>query len=115
PPPPAPMAAPYGAPPPNYPPPSYPGGYYPPPDPMAGYGPALPGMNTMAIVALVSSLVGVFCCIGSVVAIVVGTIAINQIKQTREDGYGLAVAGIVIAVATLLIYLVVGIFSIPSH
>src|SRR5450755_1224174 len=50
-------------------PPSYPGGYYPAPDYMGAYGPSQPGMNTMAIVSLVSSLVGVFCCIGSIVSI----------------------------------------------
>ncbi|EUA12819.1 hypothetical protein I546_2141 [Mycobacterium kansasii 732] len=114
---PAPMASPYGGA--AYPPPSYPGGNFPPPDYTGGYysppGPAVPGTNTMAIVSLVSSFVGVFCCIGSIVSIVMGTIALNQIKQTREDGYGLAVAGIVISVATLLVYLIVAIFSIPSH
>ncbi|KAA1250558.1 DUF4190 domain-containing protein [Mycobacterium simiae] len=115
---PPPMASPssaYGASSSGYPPPSYPGGYYPPPDYMGGYGPALPGTNTMAIVSLVSSFAGVFCCIGSIVSVVVGTIALNQIKRTREDGFGLAVAGIVIGVATLLMWMIVGIFSIPSH
>ncbi|COZ62877.1 Conserved membrane protein of uncharacterised function [Mycobacterium tuberculosis] len=42
-----------------------------------------------------------------------GAIAINQIKQTREEGYGLAVAGIVIGIATLLVYMIAGIFAIP--
>ncbi|CAM4445587.1 hypothetical protein MB901379_03669 [Mycobacterium basiliense] len=112
---PPPMAPPYGGPPGGYPPPSYPAGYYPAPDYLGGYGPAQPGTNSLAIVSLVSSLVGVLCCIGSVVAIVTGTIALNQIKQTRQDGYGLAVAGIVIGIAVLLIGLIVGIFSIPSR
>ncbi|COX18858.1 Conserved membrane protein of uncharacterised function [Mycobacterium tuberculosis] len=53
------------------------------------------------------------CCIGSIVGIVFGAIAINQIKQTREEGYGLAVAGIVIGIATLLVYMIAGIFAIP--
>jgi uncharacterized membrane protein YidH (DUF202 family) len=82
---------------------------------MGGYGAAQAGMNTMAIASLVSSLVGVFCCIGSIVAIVLGGISLNQIKQTREEGYGLAVAGIVIGVATVLVYLIIGIFSLPSR
>ncbi|BBX72530.1 DUF4190 domain-containing protein [Mycobacterium shinjukuense] len=93
----------------------YPSGYYPPPDFLSGYRPANPGMNTLAVVSLVSACIGVFCCIGSIVAIVLGTIALNQVKQTREEGYGLAVAGIVIGVATLLVYLVVGIFAVPSR
>jgi drug/metabolite transporter (DMT)-like permease len=109
------MPPPYGASSAGYPSPSYPGGYYPAPDYMGGYGPSQPGMNTMAIVSLVSSIVGVFCCIGSIVSIVLGTTALNQIKRTREEGYGLAVAGIVIGVATLVVYLIVGIFIIPSR
>jgi hypothetical protein len=106
-----PMPAPYGAPPGGYGPPSYPGGYYPGPDYLGGYGAIQPGMNTMAMTSLISSLVGVACCIGSIVAIVLGTMALNEIKRTREDGYGLAVAGIVIGIATLVVYLILVIFS----
>ncbi|BBX95564.1 DUF4190 domain-containing protein [Mycobacterium lacus] len=114
-----PMPQAYGAPPGGFgAPPSYPGShsgaYYPPPD-YLGYGTAQPGMNTMAIVSLISAFVGVFCCIGSLVAIVLGVMAINEIKRTREEGYGLAVAGIVIGVATLLVYSIIGIFSIHLH
>jgi hypothetical protein len=106
----------YGGPP--GPPPPYPGGYYPAPDYPGGYGQqeALKaGMNGMAIAALVSSFVGVFCCIGAVVAMVLGAIALDQIKRTRQDGYALAVAGIAIGVATLIVYLIVAIFAVHSH
>jgi hypothetical protein len=106
-----PMPAPYGVPPGGYGPPSYPGGFYPGPDYLGGYGAIHRGMNTMAIVSLISSLVGIACCIGSIVGIVLGTMALNEIKRTREDGYGLAVAGIVIGIATLVVYLVLVIFS----
>ncbi|MCE3299430.1 DUF4190 domain-containing protein [Mycobacterium tuberculosis] len=99
-----PMPPPYGG---------SPGGYYPEPGYLDGYGPSQPGMNTMALVSLISALVGVLCCIGSIVGIAFGAIAINQIKQTREEGYGLAVAGIVIGIATLLVYMIAGIFAIP--
>ncbi|WP_081287722.1 DUF4190 domain-containing protein [Mycobacterium asiaticum] len=99
---------------PPYPPPmppqygGYPGGYYPgwghaP----GGYGAPRTGMNTMAIVSLIAGVLGIFCCVGSIVGIVCGTVGLNQIKQTREDGHGLAVSGIVISVATLLFYFVV--------
>ncbi|OBK16152.1 hypothetical protein A5636_04120 [Mycobacterium asiaticum] len=86
----------------------YPGGYYPgwghaP----GGYGAPRTGMNTMAIVSLIAGVLGIFCCVGSIVGIVCGTVGLNQIKQTREDGHGLAVSGIVISVATLLFYFVV--------
>jgi Domain of unknown function (DUF4190) len=106
----------YGGPP--GPPPPYPGAYYPAPDYPGGYGQqgaTQPGMNGMAIAALVSSFVGVFCCIGAVVALVLGTIALDQIKRTRQDGYALAVAGIVIGVATLIVYLIIAIFAMHSH
>jgi len=42
---------------------------------------------------------------------VLGIIALNEIKRTRQDGYGLAVAGIVVGVATLIVYLVLIMFS----
>lgn len=74
----------------------YPGGY--------NYGaPAPQGTNTMAIGSLVASVVGLLCGIGSIIGIVLGIVALNQIKQTRQEGYGLAIAGIVVGVASLVI------------
>ncbi|OBH88547.1 DUF4190 domain-containing protein [Mycobacterium sp. E2733] len=109
----------FGGPPAGYGPPSYPGGYYPPPDYLGGYGlPSglKPGTNKLAIASLISSFSGVFCCcLGSIAGIVMGAIALNQIKRTQQDGYGLAVAGIVIGVATLVVGLVVAIFAMHSH
>lgn len=110
---PPPMPMPYGVPPSGYGPPSYSGGYY--PDYSGGYGAAPSGMNTMALISLISSIIGVFCCIGSIVSIVLGIMAMNEIKRTREDGYGLAVAGLVISIATLLVYLVIMIFSVHTR
>ncbi|MDP4962462.1 MAG: DUF4190 domain-containing protein, partial [Mycobacterium sp.] len=98
----------YGAP---YPPP--PGGYIPPPEYGApyptGYGyPSTPptGTNSMAVFSLVASVVGLLCGIGSIIGIGLGAIAINQIKKTGQGGYGLAVAGIVVGVASLVISVV---------
>lgn len=118
----------YGAPPPSYPPPSPYGGAYPPPNPYGGaypppypgygngygtgYGAPQSGTNSMATVSLVAAILGVFCCIGSIVGIACGTIALNQIKQTREEGHGLAVAGLVISVATVLVYAVAVLFNL---
>ncbi len=114
-----------GYPQPEFPPPVYPqhGGAFPtpayPPPPefgapypgWPGYPPGYPGAppggtNKLAIGSLVASALGLLCCIGSVVGIVLGAVAINQIKRTRQEGYGLAVAGIVVGVATLLISIV---------
>lgn len=44
--------------------------------------------------------------------IVLGAVALNQIKQTRQEGYGLAVAGIVVGVATLLVSLIITIYAL---
>jgi hypothetical protein len=108
----------YGPPPPSYGPPPYPGGYYPPPDYAGDYWSpeaVVPGTNGIAIAALISSFTGLFCCIGGAAAIVLGTIALDQIKRTRQDGYGMAVAGIVIGIATLVVTLIVMIFAVHSH
>jgi len=112
----------FGGPPAGYGPLPYPGGYYPAPEYPGDYGHpygpqngAQPGMNGLAIASLISSFVGLLCCIGSIVAIVLGAIALDQIKRTRQDGYALAVAGIVIGVATLIVGLVIAIFAMHSR
>lgn len=117
----------YGAPPPyqpgpfggpGYGPPPYPGSYYPPPDYPHGYGPSGPirsGTNGLAIGSLIASFTGIFCCIGSIVAIVLGAIALDQTKRNRQDGYGLAVAGVAIGVATLVLNLIIVFFALHSR
>ncbi len=111
----------YGGPPyPMAPPPygahGYPG-YYPPPDYQGGYPTqtAVPGTNALAIASLIASFTGLLCCIGSIVAIVLGAIALDQIKRTRQEGFGLAVAGIVIGIATLVVTLVIVLFALRTH
>ncbi|ORV06350.1 hypothetical protein AWB95_21890 [Mycobacterium celatum] len=79
-----------------------PGGY---PEYAGAHG-EQPGTNTLAIAALVASLVGLLCGIGSIVGIVLGTVAVNQIKRNPQQGYGLAVAGIVVGIATLVVSLI---------
>lgn len=113
-----PMPPQFGGPPPGFDPPPHPGGYYPAPGYPGDYwsaDAARSGTNGMAIAALISSFTGLFCCIGGIVAIVLGTIALDQIKRTRQDGYGMAVAGIVIGIASLLVALIVMIFAVHSH
>ena len=84
----------YGAP--------YPGSYSYPGDPVA----APPGTNALAIVSLVGSISGLLCFVGSLVGVVTGVVAINQVKRTGEKGFGLAVAGTAAGVAGMLLYLV---------
>ncbi|BBY25081.1 DUF4190 domain-containing protein [Mycobacterium stomatepiae] len=113
-----PMPPQFGGPPPGFDPPPHPGGYHPAPEYPGDYWSAeaaRSGTNGMAIAALISSFTGLFCCIGGIVAIVLGTIALDQIKRTRQDGYGMAVAGIVIGIASLLVALIVMIFAVHFH
>jgi len=104
----------------DYPPPPQTSGGYPPPPPgfapppesgypyPVGYGypTQQAGTNSLAIFSLVASVVGLLCGLGSLVGIVLGAIAISQIKRTGQGGYGLAVAGIVVGVASLVISVV---------
>lgn len=62
--------------------------------------------NAMAMGSLIASIVGLLVPFSSIVGIVLGLVAINQIKKTHQSGYGMAVAGIVIAIATLVTYVV---------
>ncbi|CAJ1580739.1 DUF4190 domain-containing protein [[Mycobacterium] wendilense] len=110
----------YGAypPPPQYPAPpgppgygGYPGGYGAPYDP---YGPPVPmETNNLATASLVTSVAGallsLFCCLGAflpIVGLVLGIAALNQIKNTHQQGRGMAIAGIVIGAITLALLVV---------
>lgn len=64
-----------------------------------GY-PAQQSTNGMAIAALVSALVGLFCTVGSVLGIVFGFISLHQIKTTGQQGRGMALAGIIVGALT---------------
>ena len=103
----------------GYPPPPQQSGGFPPPPGLApppeygypypvgyGYPTQQAGTNSLAIYSLVAAVVGLLCGLGSMIGIVLGAIAINQIKRTRQGGYGLAVAGIVVGVASLVISVV---------
>ena len=59
----------------------------------------------MAIGSLVASRgrIRLLAGIGSIVGIVLGIVAMNQIKQSGEKGHGLAIAGIVVGVLSLLL------------
>src|SRR4029077_15296626 len=108
----------YGAPlPPGY--PSPPSGYGPPPTgypapDYSAYGQPAQKTNSMAIASLVASLVGFLCWLGSIVGIVLGIVALNQIKQTREDGHGLAVAGIAIGALSLIVGLILFVVALSN-
>ncbi|OBK15041.1 DUF4190 domain-containing protein [Mycobacterium asiaticum] len=94
----------------GYPPPQPPGyGYgYPPP----GYPQQSPGTNGMAIASFVSALVGFLCTIGSLLGVIFGIIALNQIRNTGQGGRGLAIAGLIIGGITMAVGVIVLIAAI---
>lgn len=102
-PPPAPSASDAGAPPygqqNGYPQPYGQQGYS---APAYGYS-AAPRVNPLAIVALVSSLVGLFVIpvIGQIVGIITGHISLKQVKTTGERGRGMALSGVLIGYISL--------------
>jgi hypothetical protein len=111
-PPPGPFPPPGAYPPPGpFPPP----GAYPPFPPPVAYGPPPPyaygppytdptSTNGKAIGALVTSLVGVplcFCAVPSIVGIVLGIVAMNDIKKTGQQGRGMALAAVIVGAVSL--------------
>ena len=53
--------------------------------------------NTLAIVSLVSSIVGLFSAgLGYIAGIVTGHIALSQIKKSGEEGRSLALSGLIV-------------------
>ena len=74
----------------------------------------------MAIGSLVASVLaiplafacGVFGVLAAIVGVVLGIVAINQIKQSGEEGRGLAIAGIVVGAVTLVLAVILVIVGI---
>lgn len=80
-----------------------------------GYGYAMPARtNTLAIVSLIASIVGVFVLpvIGQIVGIVTGHMSLSQIKARAEKGRGLAIAGLIVGYVTLVLGVLLLIFFI---
>lgn len=98
----------------------YPGANYPGTQPYPGggypvYGTPYPvypqnaGTNGLATGSLIASCIGVVSCgLGSIVGVVLGIVALRQIRETGQPGRGLAIAGV--AIGALMIVLIVGYF-----
>ena len=65
----------------------------------------------MAIASLVFSLFGWLCVIGPILGLIFGFVALGQIKQTGQGGRGMAIAGIAIGGAVIVLGIVFGILS----
>lgn len=105
---------------------------YPPPPPYQGYPPPYPGApggpppynpyqlgapqgtNGMAIASLACSLGGLFCGVLSIVGLILGFLAMQQTKQTGQNGYGLALAGVITGAAMLAIW-VISVIALTAH
>lgn len=79
--------------------------------PAAPYGaypqaPMVTGTNGLAIGSLVTSCFGFLYGLSAIVGIILGIIALNQIKQTGQQGRGLAIAGIVVGGAWVALFLI---------
>jgi hypothetical protein len=74
--------------------------------------------NTMALIGFVLSVVGFFSFISAIPGVVLGHIALKQIKNTGEGGHGFAVAALavgysVIALGVLAALVVFAIILVP--
>ncbi|MCE9515328.1 MAG: DUF4190 domain-containing protein [Mycobacterium sp.] len=82
-----------------------------------GYPARKDGTNPLAIFALVSSVLGVVSVglvggVGSALGIVLGAVALTQIKRSPQGGRGPALAAIVVGLATLLVSFVLRAFAL---
>ena len=71
------------------------------------YAPGPPRTNAFAIASLVCSLAGLVTGISVIAGIVLGHIALNQIKQTGEEGRSFAIAGLAIGYGLLVVGLLI--------
>jgi Domain of unknown function (DUF4190)/GYF domain 2 len=71
--------------------------------------PGTPANNSLAVIGLVLGIISIpfaFCCYGlpfNLGGIIVSLIALSQIKQTKEQGRGLAMAGLVLSLVSLVL------------
>jgi large-conductance mechanosensitive channel len=73
----------------------------------ANLTPAKP-TNGLAVAALISGIVGWVLAplVGGIAAVVLGHLALNQIRKTGEEGSGLAIGGLVLGYANLVFSIV---------
>jgi hypothetical protein len=95
-------------PPPAYPPPPYLGYAY---DPYRQGKPL--GTNGWAIAGFIVSLVSlVLCGVTSIIGVILGIIAMRDTKRSGQDGFGLAVAAVVIGAIPIVLWLLYWLFFV---
>ncbi|WP_382303785.1 DUF4190 domain-containing protein [Herbiconiux sp. UC225_62] len=65
--------------------------------------------NVLAIVSLVTSILSF-----NIIAVILGFIALSQIKKTGESGRGLAIAGIIIGGIGVIFWVVIIIIAVAA-
>jgi hypothetical protein len=78
----------------------------------------LPPTNVMALIGFILSIAGFFTFVTAIPGVILGHIALRQIRVTREAGHGLAVAALavgysVIALGVLTALIVFAIILVP--
>jgi Domain of unknown function (DUF4190) len=100
----------------QYPPPQqYPAQQYPPPQPPYVYA-ARPTYDGLAITSFILGLLWLSW-LGSIAAVILGHIALRNIRRTHASGRGLAIAGLVlgyIGLSTLALLIIFGIIGAAS-
>jgi len=79
----------------------------PPPAPAYGQPPAAK-TNTLAIISLIASIAGIVILwgIGSIAGVICGHISLSQIKKTGEQGRGMAIAGLIVGYAGIVLAII---------
>jgi hypothetical protein len=77
--------------------------------PPYAYGAAAPRTNVLAIISLVASCVGLVFPLGYIAGVVMGHIALSQIKRTGEGGRGLALAGVIVGYSLLALWILIAV------
>ena len=72
------------------------------------------GMNGLAIASMVLGILWIYG-IGSILALIFGYIALNQIKHRNESGRGMAIAGTVLGWVGVGLTLLIVILAIANH
>ncbi|WP_326545729.1 DUF4190 domain-containing protein [Mycolicibacterium sp. ND9-15] len=80
-------------------------------DPYRGMKPQ--GTNGIAVAALVISLVSlVFCGLPSIIGLILGIIAMRDTRRSGQDGYGLALAGVIISGIPIVLWVLYWLFFV---
>lgn len=74
----------------------------------------IPGTNGLAVAALVLGLVGFAVPLAAIVAIVLGSVALSQLRSRPQEGRPMAMSGVALGVVSVLLWTAVVTFAILS-